>query len=232
FSMNAGNEIYDIKVEAFNSTFNITMHSVNLSNSSGSSLTLDELTLSQSGYNFKGAYAFNTSLNFTHANISVSYSWLNLTSTEEQYIALYKCADWNYALRACGGAWGAINATVLNYSDTIIFNETALDPSYAIHILSYCGDGSCNGLESCLSCAGDCGACAAAPSGGSPSNSFSVSSSIRCVNQPSSISVAYSGSPVSGAEYTLRYTGTPSATVASGSTPANGEIPFTPQAKG
>jgi len=40
------------------------------------------------------------------------------------------------------------------------------DGTYSITSYTWCGDGACNGAETCSSCSGDCGSCSTATSGG------------------------------------------------------------------
>lgn len=66
-----------------------------------------------------------------------------------------------------------INFSLGNHTISIfvenIYGNSSKNVSFSMSSFSFCGDGVCNGEETCSSCSGDCGTCS--PSGGSSSGS-------------------------------------------------------------
>ncbi|MEM3071440.1 MAG: PEGA domain-containing protein [Candidatus Anstonellales archaeon] len=231
FVVELSESILDLKTKSFNGSFNITFMEINVSRENGGNLQMDLFAYAPSGdLNFKGGVAFNTSLNFTNADISFSYSWLNLSLSDEQNAVLYKCSKWDFEKSICLSSWIVANATKVLENDIYLLTETSSDPAYLIVIKPYCGDGVCHYSvgENCATCSEDCGICP-----GEPLKTFSVVARIGCAGTKSVIIVEYAGSPLQDASYSIREEGRIGGNIiASGRTDKNGKIAFVPPTQG
>ncbi len=125
-------------VISLNKTFEAILKDVNISVTSNISIKLDKPEVE--GY--LATYAVKTEVNFTRGRITISYNETNYTN--EDYLGIYICANWNFSSRKCEGNWQRIESFVPNKTKkTIEFNVTHFS-AFAIKQEPYCGDGIIN----------------------------------------------------------------------------------------
>ncbi|RLG14879.1 MAG: hypothetical protein DRN66_00750, partial [Candidatus Nanohalarchaeota archaeon] len=171
FTFNIPDYIYDIRW-TINST-SVQLNNVNLSQNSQKHVILD-LPL-PAGY--LRACAVNTTYSFANATMILSYN--NTAYTNENYLSVYRCSDWNFAAGACSSSWqGYANAYQGKSSMSFSVYVDSFS-AYALKQDSYCGDGICDVSESCSSCPADCGSCG----GGSSLEEMNITITGNCVNE-------------------------------------------------
>jgi len=135
---------------------------------------IPNLILERTGYgkiNFTENVSIDRSLDLD-AYVDISDNLIGLDSgnlpelNKSAILTLYNLSFVNPVILGDGGSCPSSKCTKLSYSGgNLVFNVTGFT-GYSASEGPYCGDGICNGGESCSSCAADCGSCS---SGGSNS---------------------------------------------------------------
>ena len=175
--------VYDVEVSGFNSKFIIFLRGVNVSSTPTASFSLDKIS-EHEGYIV--IYAVNTSISFENATLNISYAGEDYTN--ENYLGVYRCSDWDFSSRSCNSQWQKISDsdTVQDKNNHAFSVFTTAFSAYAVKQEPYCGDGVCNGDETCSTCPEDCGACPAESSNGGVTTSTTTTSTSTTSTVPTS----------------------------------------------
>ncbi len=138
--------VYDILFSSFNDTLKIKFFGFNVSNFSGSSFLLDELSTPATGY--LSTYGINTTFGTVNASVIIGYN--GSVFTNESYLGLYKCDQWNFTGRNCTGNWTNITNSSTRDNVTRTFSVYVTNFSgFSVKQESYCGDGTKDTNETC-----------------------------------------------------------------------------------
>jgi hypothetical protein len=103
-------------------------------------------------------YGIENSFSFTNSTVRLSYG--GTSYTDEDYLRLFKCEDYDLARRACRGSWTDVSSSqTQDAAGDFIEYLTDSFSGFSIWQGPYCGDRSCNNGETCSSCSADCGQC-------------------------------------------------------------------------
>jgi hypothetical protein len=98
--------LYDLHYQALDGNISVRLNEVNLSLDNNRTIGLDRFT-SLTGYLV--TYGINSTYNFTNATLVLSYAGTGYTN--QNYLGLYKCSNWNFTARECDGTWVAVSGT-------------------------------------------------------------------------------------------------------------------------
>lgn len=126
----------------------------------------DSQQLAVDSWNFSNSRTLNLVYTLPEAQTgNINFSWQAITGNYTANLVYYgENSSYSNVLatinmRTSSSYSASITANTTLYMQVSVSNYTeTASPS--------CGDGSCNGVETCSSCSGDCGACPAASSGG------------------------------------------------------------------
>jgi len=177
---------YDLYLNTTN--YIINLHSVNISGNSTNLLQFDPIS-SPPIFPYTRSvikmFAFEPTFTFTRADITVKYT--DNIPLYENSLRFYRCGDWAYDLRSCGGSWTRLGSGTIdkvNHVFSIVvmnFSSYALGEDMAAinEEMAVCGDKICATIfgESCVTCPGDCGYC-------STSSSTTISSGSSFISSP------------------------------------------------
>ncbi len=145
---------YDLFFKAYNSSIKIKLNNVNLTKYNNKTLRIDKKQTPVTGY--LATYAVESE--FNQSNVTLTFNYSNIAFTNENYLSLYKCADWNFSQQECGGTWQYLSNVVQDKTeDTLTITLTNLS-GFSIKQESYCGDGICDSGEDYNNCPVDCAA--------------------------------------------------------------------------
>ena len=150
--------LYNLTLGFENNAF-VKLQNVNMISANNKTLRFDKFSQSEKSI----IYAIEMNLTeWSQTNATVK---LNYTSFNPDHIKLYTCHNWDFENRKCNGAWEEIPSFGIegNYA---VFNVSHFS-AFKIEEEPYCGDGICNGEETCSSCPQDCGPCPEPSGGGS-----------------------------------------------------------------
>jgi len=159
FSTTLPEYVFDLLYRAFNNSLQVLLRGVNITEENGKELVLDNASVP--GYLV--TFAINTSYNVSNASLNISYSGSGYTN--EDYLGVYRCADWNLTSRSCAGSWVSVSFNQNKAGDYMSLEVTGFS-GYSVKQESYCGDGTCDSGETCSSCPADCGSCPTDGNGG------------------------------------------------------------------
>lgn len=129
------NILYDMLFIVYDGSIKLRLNNVNFSHYNNNTLRIDKAPLTGK---FVVIYGVESEFHQESADLTISYN--NTPYTNEDYLGMYKCADWNFAAQICVGTWQDLNATQDKVTDT--FAITLIDLSgFAIKQEGYCGDG-------------------------------------------------------------------------------------------
>ncbi len=156
-SMNLDTPNYQL----INQSFNATLY---LENIGPINITDGNLSISLT----PGLNITDISINDSKANISQDYKQINLSffARREKITIVWTMA---------GLADGLENISIDSYGGRDSFNVSA-----AVEIF-YCGNGKCDGDESCNTCPEDCGQCASSPAGGTTGSGCGGGAFYKCI---------------------------------------------------
>ncbi|MFC1742079.1 hypothetical protein ACFL3V_06085 [Nanoarchaeota archaeon] len=156
YSSTLPGDIFNIKFEGHNDTVIITLEGVNITSETGKTFGIDKLA--DNATDDLATYGINNEFNFTSATLVLAYPEAN--AANETFLRLLKCNDWNFTSQTCEGTWTDITdqATLDTTTNTFTFTTSSFS-GFAIQQGPYCGDNSCNGVETCSDCQADCGSC-------------------------------------------------------------------------
>jgi len=118
--------LYDLHYQALDGNISVRLNEVNLSLDNNGTLGLDRTT-DLTGYLV--TYGINNTYNFTNATIVLSYAGTGFTN--ENYLGLYKCSDWNFVTRTCAGTWTSVTGTQDKTAKTFTLTTTSFS-GYAV----------------------------------------------------------------------------------------------------
>ena len=93
---------------------------INISAESGKTIGLDKLSTPVSGHIIN--YAINSTYSFTSATVTLSYNGANYSN--EGYLHIYRCADWDFNGQSCNVDFAEISATQNSSGDYFTFDVT------------------------------------------------------------------------------------------------------------
>ncbi|MEM4271484.1 MAG: hypothetical protein QXD13_00090, partial [Candidatus Pacearchaeota archaeon] len=94
------NILYDLFYKAFNDYIYLRLNNVNLSLDYNNTLGLDRIA-NYLGY--LAVYEINNTYGISNAVLNISYAGTGYG--DENYLIVYKCANWDFVLSNCNGAW-------------------------------------------------------------------------------------------------------------------------------
>jgi len=118
--------LYDLLFGALGNNISLRLNEVNLSLDNNATLGLDMYT-GLTGYLV--TYGINSTYNFTNATLVLSYAGTGFTN--ENYLGLYKCSNWNFTGQTCLGTWESVTGTQDTTADTFTIIVTSFS-GYAI----------------------------------------------------------------------------------------------------
>ncbi len=127
--------VYNISLRFNNSI--IELNDVNVSENKNMSFRIERVE--ETG--FLKTYAFDVDANFSIAYISINYS--DTPYTNENYLAVYRCDNWNFSLKRCDSSWMKENA-LINKTLKIVRVNTTHFSAFSLKQEPYCGDGIVN----------------------------------------------------------------------------------------
>ena len=81
----------------------------------------------------------NDYYNFTNATVTISYA--NLSYSNENYLAVQVCENWNFTGKICLGSWGALSASRNSALDIFSFFRTSFSAFRIVEIIPPSGGG-------------------------------------------------------------------------------------------
>jgi len=118
--------LYDLYYQALDGNISVRLNEVNLSLDNNRTIGLDRLT-GLTGYLV--TYGINNTYSFTNAILTISYAGTGYT--DENYLGLYKCSDWNFVTRTCAGTWTSVTGTQDKTAKTFTLTTTGFS-AYSI----------------------------------------------------------------------------------------------------
>ncbi|MEM5798761.1 MAG: S8 family peptidase [Candidatus Aenigmatarchaeota archaeon] len=95
-------------------------------------------------------YAIEFGANYSSINVSLDFTGIG----DEEHLGILYCSNWNFSSKKCISNWSDIE--VIKAGKRFFVNHLS---AFKIYQLPYCGDGACNGNETCSACPNDCGPC-------------------------------------------------------------------------
>ncbi|RLI98604.1 MAG: hypothetical protein DRO99_00325 [Candidatus Aenigmatarchaeota archaeon] len=196
--------LWDVVLEE--SGLNVSMRNTNITNGTKSIILDRDVTvdiLPSSVSRFVATVAINTTLPFSMAVLNMSF---NVSGDANRLnLGAYACHSWNISARACASSWENVTGNATFYLETNVTSiSTSRFSAFSVSQNVYCGDGTCNGGETCGTCPGDCGACqnnnngdtsgTAGTTGGTTIGSASTGGSVSISSYPSSSQAKAGGS--------------------------------------
>ncbi len=132
------NGTYDIKLHAFDNALNVSFYDVENWRIQNITILLDKPNVSE----YLVTYAIKPNFD---ANATLVISYKDTGFTNEDYLGLYKCDDWDFAQNKCNSGWYKVtsNYTIDKSKDLFIVNTSSFS-AFAIKQEPYCGDGVIN----------------------------------------------------------------------------------------
>ena len=109
------NYTYDLQFATFNNSLIVLLRGVNLSENNNRVIGFDRLDLSE----YLVVYAINNSYVIENATLNLSYSGTGYTN--ENYLEVYKCGNWNFLDRNCSGSWQKVSSGITKDTDKELF---------------------------------------------------------------------------------------------------------------
>jgi len=107
-------------------------------------------------------YSVVNDFNFSDAVVKIQYG--DLGYTNESYLEVYKCDDYDFVGDTCDGSWVDVtSSTTFNASGDYLEVSVGSFSGFGVVQGPYCGDGSVDPGEDCVSCPKDYGECAVPP---------------------------------------------------------------------
>ena len=114
--------VYDLLFKAHSDALQVLLRDVNISADNNKIIGLDKLATAVTDYIV--TYAVNNTYTITNATVTLSYSGTSYTN--EDYLAAYKCNDWNFTAQECIGTWTEITDAAQDKTDnTFTFTVTS-----------------------------------------------------------------------------------------------------------
>jgi|GEM_PF-1635027 len=132
------NYTYDLEFSTFNNSLIVLLRGVNLSENNDRAIGFDRLIPSE----YLVTYAINNSYGIENATLNLSYSGTNYT--DENYLGVYKCSNWNFSGRSCVGSWEKVTDASNDIATERFLLNVSNFSAFAIKQEPYCGDGVIN----------------------------------------------------------------------------------------
>ncbi len=97
---------YDLLFTAYNKAITVRLNNVNLSKYNNKTLGIDKKASPISGY----LVTYGITSEFNQSNVTLTFDYTGQGFTNENYMGLYRCADWNFTAQTCAGAWSKLTA--------------------------------------------------------------------------------------------------------------------------
>jgi len=133
------NYTYDLEFSTFNSSLIVLLKGVNLSENNDRVIGFDRLT---SVLGYLVTYAVNNSYEIENATLNLSYSGTGYTN--ENYLGVYKCENWNFSGRNCSGIWEKVTDVINDTDNERFLLNVSNFSAFSIKQEPYCGDGVIN----------------------------------------------------------------------------------------
>jgi hypothetical protein len=143
---------FDLRFRAFGDKLQVLLKNVSINSSQNKKLGLDRLDSPASG--FTETYAVTSTFIFSQAVVRMHYNDSKLS--DEDYIEVHRCGDWNFTNRTCKGNWSEIDIKSKDKNSNYVEVEVAGFSGFSIKQGPYCGDGKCDPDENITSCFNDC----------------------------------------------------------------------------
>ena len=111
--------VYDLFYTQFGGALLTRLNSINLSIFDNDTLGVDLTSVED----FLITYGFNSTYNFTSAELVISYAGSGYTN--EDLLSIVKCANWNFTTRTCEGTWSSHAAVQNKSADTFTIQTNA-----------------------------------------------------------------------------------------------------------
>ncbi len=108
--------LYDLWLRALNGT-QILFRDVNATLDNNRTLGLDLLETPVTDY----LYTLGVNNTYTFSNATLTLNYTDSAFSNEGYLGLYKCSDWNFTGRACLGSWTDITSSATKDTDANTF---------------------------------------------------------------------------------------------------------------
>jgi hypothetical protein len=95
---------YDLLFKAYNASIAVKLRNINLTLDYNSTLGIDKPAVS----GFLVTYGINSTYTISNATLTLNYSSL---SYHEDYLSVYRCANWSFENRTCNSDWQLISAS-------------------------------------------------------------------------------------------------------------------------
>lgn len=142
-SLTIANYVYDLQFSTFNNSLVVLLKNVNLSQNNNRTIGFDWLT---SVLDYLVTYAVNSSYQMENATLNLSYAGLDCMNSD--FLAVYRCALWDFAARSCSGVWEKVNASNFPDDEYFLLNVSGFS-GFSINQEPYCGDGFIDAGEQC-----------------------------------------------------------------------------------
>jgi len=142
--------VYDFLFEAYYGDLQVLLREVNISQNANRTFGLDR---PYPAYGFTHTYVVQNDYIMSSARVRVAYT--ESLFSNESYLGVYVCEDWDFENRGCDGDWSktiGIQNKTQDYFDVEVSGFSA----FSIKQEAYCGDGDCSGDEDSGSCPEDC----------------------------------------------------------------------------
>lgn len=167
FSSGTIDALLDLRANAYSGRLQVMLRAINISVDNNKALGMGKGAAT--GYLI--AYSVDNSAGYSFTNATVRIYYDNTSYANESLLSLWKCDPFDFASFTCTGSWANVTGSAIQNTTGHYFElYTTSFSGFAVQQASFCGDGTCNGGETCSSCASDCGACPAPPAP-SPSGS-------------------------------------------------------------
>jgi len=141
-SRNFPSYIFDLEFTFFDGALTVRLNGVNITKFRNNTLGVDRLTVQ----GFLVTYVINNTYTILNASLRISYN--DSSYTNENYLGVYTCHNWNFTNRSCVDSWKSLSATQNKTLDLFEFNVSSLS-AFSIKQEEYCGDGIKNNDEFC-----------------------------------------------------------------------------------
>jgi hypothetical protein len=143
-------DTYDLLFSAFGGDFDVLLKGVDVQAEAGKTLGLDRLSLAD----FEEVFAVRNPYSFVGGEVKIRYD--ESLYSNESYLEIYVCSDWNFTEQACNGDFSLLPDFEQNKSSNEFkFNVSGFS-AFGLRESEFCGDGICGGGESTSSCPADC----------------------------------------------------------------------------
>ena len=143
---------YDFYFQAYNGLIRVRLNDLVLSDNLDKEIGFDRPVVPPSGY--REAWGVETDYDFDDATVRMYYD--ENAFTNESYLGVSECDDWNFSGRVCEGNWSDMEGLNQNYVNDYFEFDVDGFSGFGVFQDIFCGNGVCDEGEDNVTCYEDC----------------------------------------------------------------------------